>query len=206
MIDGNAMTTIAAIYAVGVVIPGPNFVAVAHSAMRAGRGHALAMVAGIVMVNVGWAACALLGVATVFAVFPGVALAVKIAGALYLMWFGWRIAIARDRSTGLPERPRSRLGAFRSGVAVNLLNPKSVAYFAAAFASSAPAAANGATLLGMLSTVAAIGLCWYGTVALVLSTPRIAAAFRRARRTFDLLCGGAMMALGLRQLYTLRPA
>ena len=66
-------------YIAGVVIPGPTFVAVAHKAASATRVEALAVVAGIVLVNLFCARCAIPGVGIVFAAFPWLALAVHVA-------------------------------------------------------------------------------------------------------------------------------
>ena len=41
---------------------------------------------------------------------------------------------------------------------------------------------------------------WYGMVTLVLSQPRIASAYRRAKKSIDRLCGGLILLLGVRQL------
>ncbi|MET0505288.1 MAG: LysE family transporter, partial [Luteibacter sp.] len=70
MIDWAAIATVFSVYAVGVVIPGPNFVAVAHKAASTSHREALAMVGGVVVVNLFWASCAILGIGIVFATFP----------------------------------------------------------------------------------------------------------------------------------------
>ncbi|MBD9609153.1 LysE family translocator, partial [Pseudomonas sp. PDM08] len=44
MIDGSAVLTVFLVYLAGVVIPGPNFVAVVHKAVAATRSEALALV------------------------------------------------------------------------------------------------------------------------------------------------------------------
>lgn len=51
MIDFSAVAAVFSVYIVGVVIPGPNFVAVAHKSVSATRPDAFALVAGIVVVN-----------------------------------------------------------------------------------------------------------------------------------------------------------
>ncbi|GJH16093.1 hypothetical protein CBA19CS22_06145 [Caballeronia novacaledonica] len=81
MIDLSAVATVFSVYAVGVVIPGPNFVAVVHRAVSGGRSDTLALVAGIVTINLFWATCAILGIGMVFAVFPWLAVGVRLAGA-----------------------------------------------------------------------------------------------------------------------------
>ena len=51
MIDWTAITTVLSVYVVGVVLPGPNFVAVAHKAASTTTREALPLVAGVVVVN-----------------------------------------------------------------------------------------------------------------------------------------------------------
>ncbi|MGV8918026.1 MAG: hypothetical protein ACOH2R_09565 [Pseudomonas sp.] len=45
-----------------------------------------------------------------------------------------------------------------------------------------------------------ISATWYGMVSVVLSQPRIALAYRRAKKTIDRLCGGLILLLGVLQL------
>lgn len=72
----------------------PNFVAIIHKAVAGTRSDALARVAGIVTVNLFWATCAILDIGTVFAIFPGLAVGVRLVGATYLIWFGLRLVVS----------------------------------------------------------------------------------------------------------------
>ncbi|KVD17331.1 LysE family translocator [Burkholderia ubonensis] len=203
MIDSSAVAAVFSVYVAGVVIPGPNFVAVAHRAASGARAESLALVAGIVMVNLFWASCAILGIGFVFAVFPWLAALVRVAGAAYLVWFGLRLIAA----SGAPGQPRAGVAAgsaglrpaFLHGVATNLANPKSIAFYAAVFSSAAPAHVSPATFFAMLATVGVTAACWYGFVALVLSHDAIASMYRRAKRRVDRVCGALIVALGIRQ-------
>ncbi len=202
-IDTHAVLAVLSVYVAGVVIPGPNFVAVAHKAASATRREALAMVGGIVLVNLFWASCAILGIGIVFAAFPWLAFAVKLAGAAYLIWFGGRL-IAQARAGRAPVASASGPGdarrAFAQGFATNLGNPKSMAFYAAVFASAAPAHVSGPTFAAMLGVVGAVATGWYGFVALALSHAGIASAYRRGKAWADRLCGALIVALGVRQL------
>lgn len=203
MVDGSAVLGVFSVYIAGVVIPGPNFVAVAHKAASASRVEALAVVAGIVLVNLFWASCAILGVGIVFAAFPWLALAVKVAGAGYLIWFGGRLIV--NASAGKPVQSlHTSIGGFRQafaqGFATNIANPKSMAFFAAVFSSAAPAHVSIGTFAAMLGMVCVVASSWYGFVALTLSHASIAMAYRRSKAWIDRACGGLIVALGVRQL------
>lgn len=202
MIDLHAIATVLSVYVVGVVIPGPNFVAVAHKAASTTTREALAMVAGIVVVNLFWASCAILGIGIVFATFPWIALAVKVTGAVYLVWFGGRLIVkAGSASSAAPAVAGvSFAQAFRAGVATNIANPKAMAFFAAVFAAAAPKHVSAPTFLAMLATVGIIASTWYGFVAVVFATPRVAARYRRSKAWIDRACGAVIVSLGIRQL------
>lgn len=203
MLDTAAMLTVFWVYLAGVVIPGPNFVAVVHKAVAATRTEALALVAGIVTVNLFWSACAITGLGLVFAAFPWAALVVKIMGAAYLMWFGLRLIVNAGKQPAL--RPcEGSVGSIRKsffqGIVTNIGNPKSVAFYAAVFSAAAPAHPSLSTFFSMLAVVVSVSLTWYGLVALALSQPRISSAYQKARKVIDRLCGGLILGLGVRQL------
>lgn len=203
MVDGTAVLGVFSVYIAGVVSPGPNFVAVAHKAASASRFEALAVVAGIVLVNLFWASCAILGVGIVFAAFPWLALVVKVAGAAYLIWFGGRLIVnasARQPASVVNAPAGDLRQAFAQGFATNIANPKSMAFFAAVFSSAAPAHVSMGTFAAMLGMVCVVASGWYGFVALTLSHARMAAAYRRGKAWADRFCGGLIVALGVRQL------
>ncbi|MFL9962548.1 LysE family transporter [Paraburkholderia sediminicola] len=170
MVDGSAVPGVFAVYIAGVVIPGPNFVAVAHKAASATRFEALA---------------------------------VKVAGAAYLIWFGGRLIVnaSAAQPASIVNAPAGGLRqAFVQGFATNIANPKSMAFFAAVFSSAAPAHVSIGTSAAMLGMVCVVASGWYGFVARTLSHARIAAAYRRGKAWADRVCGGLMVALGVRQL------
>jgi threonine/homoserine/homoserine lactone efflux protein len=204
MVNSSAIATVFSVYAAAVVIPGPNFVAITQKAVSGRRSDALALVAGIVTVNLFWATCAILGIGMVFAIFPWLAVGIRLAGAAYLIWFGLRlIASARATPSGARHPTKAPLfrAAFLQGIATNIANPKSVAFYAAVFSSVVPTHVSMPTFFAMLAIVGATATCWYGAVALVLSHAAIATAYRRAKAWIDLTCGGLMIALGIRQAF-----
>jgi threonine efflux protein len=203
VVDWSAVLAVLSVYVAGVVIPGPNFVAVAHKAVSSSRHDALAMVAGVVSVSLFWATCTILGVGIVFSAFPWLAFGVKIAGAAYLIWFGLRLILKAGpaRTSALaPDMSRGLRHAYLQGFATNIANPKSMAFFAAVFASAMPAHVSWGTFCAMLAVVGMIGCSWYGFVALALSHAGIAAVYRRGKRSIDRVCGGLIVGLGVRQL------
>lgn len=204
MLEWNSVLVVFYIYIVGVIIPGPNFVAVTHAAISSSRKHALALVAGIVVVNLFWAASALLGLGTVFKLFPWVSFSAKFLGAVYLIWFGGQlIKSAKIKQDNLESQSiyNSAFSSFRSGIIVNITNAKSIAFYAAVFSAASPSSGNALTLIGMLGVVLVVATIWYGSVALLLSSPAISILFNKFKAKFNYLCGSTIVVLGLKQAF-----
>jgi LysE type translocator. len=85
-------------------------------------------------------------------------------------------------------------------VVTNIGNPKSMAFYAAVFSAAAPAHVSPGTFASMLAVVVVVSMAWYGMVAIALSQPRIAGAYRGKKKAIDRLCGGLILSLGIRQL------
>lgn len=202
MLDATAVFSAAVVCLAGVMSPGPNFVAVTHRAISSSRVEAIAMVFGIAMVNTLWAAMTLFGLNLLVTSLPWLFWSIKLMGAAYLVWFGIQLL----KRSGQPLQSReasSSVSSFRSalrdGVATNLANPKSMAFYASVFSGAVPADASMNTLLAMVVMVGVLAVFWYGNVALVLSADRIANWYRQGKKIIERTCGLFLILLGGRQ-------
>jgi threonine/homoserine/homoserine lactone efflux protein len=114
------------------VIPGPGVLYIVTRSLLQGRRCGLASVAGVAFGNFGNAIGASLGLAALLALSSTAFLAVKYAGALYLVYLGIRTLCSR-RLDIAPEPSHTTLSwrTFRDGFVVALLNPKTSLFFAA---------------------------------------------------------------------------
>lgn len=116
-----------------LVIPGPTILLVVSYALGHGRRSALASVAGVGLGDLTAMTISMAGMGAILATSATLFTAVKIAGALYLVWLGiklWRspvsdAAIPADRQAVAPGRM-----AFHA-FAVTALNPKGIVFFVA---------------------------------------------------------------------------
>ena len=142
---------------------------------------------------------AALGLAAVVAASAAAFTAIKLAGALYLIYLGLRALLATQRP---PESTASagtldRSAAFRQGLVSNLLNPK-VAVF---FTSLLPQFTTGPSfaallLLGLIFCV--MTLAWLTAYAFAVAKAGDFLRRSRVRRALDGLTGAVLIALGLR--------
>jgi threonine/homoserine/homoserine lactone efflux protein len=184
--------------------PGPAVVYIVARTLAQGRASGLASAVGVALGNFGNALGATFGLALLFAVSSAAFTAVKLAGAVYLVWMGlamWREAGRYAATTqALPSVPRRRTAqVFRDGFAVALLNPKTALFFAAFLPQfiSAPAHATAQSVALGAVFVAIAASTDIGYVLLAASVaPRLRGA-AGARRVGQRVAGSAFIGLGL---------
>lgn len=182
--------------------PGPNMLHVMTRAMRFGVGRSIFAMAGClsgVLILFGLSAA---GMGALLSAMPELFIAVKIAGAAYLIYLGikaWRSA--SDAPMTLDEAPvlpaMSPAALFRSGLMVGISNPKALIFAAAFFPQFVnPALPKAPQLAILVATFAAVDGVFYFIYA--LGGRSIAGRLRRAswRRALDRITGGLFVGFG----------
>ena len=121
-----------------VLVPGPNSLYVMTIASRYGIAAGYRGAAGIFVGDLILMTLAATGVASVFQANPALFLALKYAGAAYLVFLGLsllRSAFARRPSTeAAPELPESgTVKPFRVALLISLMNPKAILFYVSFF-------------------------------------------------------------------------
>lgn len=183
------------------VLPGPDLAVVTRRALVAGPADALRTVGGIATGLLVWGALTAAGLAAVLAASPTAYLAVKLAGAGYLVFLGarslWqhRRAAPADPATAGPAAVGS---PWRTGLVSNVLNPKIAAFDTGLLPTLAPPgmpAAWAMTLLVLLH--ATLTLAWLGGYVLLLSKAGPVLHEPRIRRALGRTTGVALIGFGL---------
>ncbi|WP_372612964.1 LysE family translocator [Aquicoccus sp.] len=180
--------------------PGPAMLLAIRATLIGGRAHGIATGLGLGTMAAAWTGLALLGLGTLFALFPWAYVAMKIAGALYLMWiaFGmWRDA--RMPLTAAPG-PLPRHRAFLTGISVNLANPKSVIFAASVLIVIFPTGLGAAEKALIVANHLIIEWTAYTLLVLALSTRPARDGYLRLKPLLDRIAAAVLGALGLRLL------
>ena len=170
--------------AVLALTPGPDMTLFVSRALTQGRAAGFAAMTGAycgILVHTGLAA---FGLSALLAASPKAFLAVKVAGALYLVWLA--VQALRHGSALTLERldkPRQALlQTWLTGIGINLLNPKIVLFFVTflpQFVSAGdPDAAGKLAFLGLYFMVVSLPI----TSAMVFTADKFSALLRRSRR------------------------
>lgn len=191
------LAPLAGVWALAVILPGPNFLVITYAATLRGRRAAVLTALGSLTGTAVWLATGLLGLKALFAVLPFAGTALRIAGAAYLVWAG----IQMVRRAGAPaEVPRrvSALAAYRAGLATTLSNPKSAAVAASLLAVALPPGARPLLTAEAFITLFAISCCWYLPLALFASTTWMARTLLPVRHAMARLAGAVFILFGIR--------
>jgi threonine/homoserine/homoserine lactone efflux protein len=214
MLDPTQLALYVAAAFVLAVTPGPGIFYVAARALAGGRAEGVASSVGTGLGGMVHVVAGSVGVSAIVLASAELFTALKLLGAAYLVWLGVRTlqAARRDASAALDgtvaAAPAGARRAFREGVLVEALNPKTAAFFLAFIPQFvAPAAGNVALQFVALGLVSVL-LNTLADVAVALAASRVRAGVatrpslvRRLREA----SGVAMIALGLGLTLAKRP-
>ena len=179
------------ISAVVICTPGPDTALIVRNTLLGGRVNGVRTAGGIVTGIAVWTVAASAGIAAVIAASHPLFLALRVAGAAYLVWLGVQ-TLRGHRNETVASRSG---GGYRQGLLSNLGNPK-IAVF---FTSLLPQFGTGFRELIALGLVfCAMGAAWLTTYAIVVARAHGLMLRTRVRRAIDAVSGVALVGFGIR--------
>jgi threonine/homoserine/homoserine lactone efflux protein len=196
------------------ITPGPGIFYVAARTLAGGRREGIASSFGTGLGGMVHVLAGSLGVSAVVLASAELFTALKLVGAAYLVWLGVRTvrAARRDAFTNMAggaSPPAGPSRAFREGVVVEALNPKTAAFFLAFIPQFVDPAAGSVALQFMTLGFVSVALNTLAdiVVAFAASGIREGAAARPALiRRLREASGAAMVALGIGLAVAKRPS
>jgi RhtB (resistance to homoserine/threonine) family protein len=199
------LVSIAGVYVMVLVSPGPNFLVVTQSAISESRRHALYTGFGIACGSALLATLAATGMGLLLAQFAWLHRATQLLGGAYLIYVG--VKIWRSAKQPLPEKlaleqRRSYGAAFRYGAMTNLTNPKAMVFFTTIFATLVGPGLPVWVKFASVAEIFALSSLWHFTLATAFSHGRIQAVYRNAKTGISRVTGGLLSGLGVQMLLT----
>lgn len=185
-----------AVLLAALAAPGAALLYFIKTIVASGRAAGMATGLGLGTAAALWTLAALLGLEAVFAVFPWAYTALKIGGALYLIWIAiqtWRHA--RDPLSDAPT-PNGR--AVLSGILLNLGNPKSMLFAAAVIVVVFPQGLAPTDIAIIVLNHWLLEIAVYGTFAVLLSSAPARRGYISLKPLLDRIAATLLGALGLR--------
>ena len=197
-----------------VITPGSTTAVVVRNTLVGGPDAGIAAAAGAAVGNATHATAAGLGLALVFARWPGAMTLLRIAGALFLAWLGvlslyrvarfedggLRVLSSRTREEAQPSAAHPRAIGFRQGLAVNLLNPAIATFYLVVVPSFLPTGATKWHFAGLATIHVTMAFVCHSLWAMGLDRLRRLFHPPLARRLLEAATGVALLGLALRVL------
>ncbi|WP_030813588.1 LysE family translocator [Streptomyces sp. NRRL S-337] len=205
MVSADRLLAFAVMSLLVIVIPGPSVLFVIGRALAHGRRTALATVLGNVLGSYLLVAAVAFGLGALVERSAAVFLAVKLAGAAYLVLLGVQAFRHRKdmKLTAVrPAGPRARgdLRTVADGVLVGCTNPKGIVFFAAVLPQFVDHAAGGLPAQMLVLGLVPIGIGLITDTVWGLTASAARSWFARSERRLSLIGGAggfAMIGLGV---------
>ncbi|MEQ8291170.1 MAG: LysE family translocator [Roseovarius sp.] len=204
--DFSPYLTFLIVSAVQTATPGPSTLFIVNNAVAHGWRRALGALSGDLLAIAMLATLSVLGLSTLLEAHPSAFLALRLAGALYILWLGWTfLRPARvPAGSSASKAPHSQSGTalWLHSFGVGISNPKAVLFFAALFPQFIPAGSGPAVLALLVSTFVAVKFVILGGYA--IGARHVVRLLRRpehARRR-QMLTGFIFVAFGLLMIWS----
>jgi threonine/homoserine/homoserine lactone efflux protein len=125
----SSLILFAAVYFAAVATPGPGVAALIARVLGQGLKGVAPFIAGYFVADMIWLTLAATGLAVVAKSFAGVFVAIKFAGAAYLLYLAWRMATAPAVVGAQPSAASRGWRAFLGSLSLTLGNPKVMVFF-----------------------------------------------------------------------------
>lgn len=184
--------------------PGQDTALTIRNTLAGGRRAGIVTAAGVSIGQAIWTLAASAGLVVILVASEPVFVAIKLAGAAYLVYLGARSllrAARREAGHDLAGRGASDLApaaALRQGLLSDMSNAKMVAFFTSLLPQFAPPHPTFLVLLVLGLNFSLLTLAWLTGYALAVA--RVGDLLRRSsvRRTLDAVLGATLVGLGLR--------
>ena len=201
----SGLLIFAAAYVMATASPGPGVAAVVARVLARGTHGMPGLIAGFVIGDLIWFSIAATGLAVLAQTFAALFVAIKYAGAAYLLFLAWKLwtSPANTVELGNDAPPEGRGRLFAAGLALTLSNPKVIVFFLALLPTvvrlDTLSLAGFAEIAAMIVVILSAVLASYAAAAArarrLFTSPR---AVRRLNRGTGVVMAGAAAAVATR--------
>lgn len=182
-----------------IISPGPDFAVVVRNSLTYGRMSGIYASGGIALANLCYVAINLLGIGMIIAKSAVLFSGMKILGAAYLMYLGYKGILAKPAlpRVNLQKVEGSRRG-FYSGFLTSILNPKACLFYLSFFSVLISPNTPKPTQIFYGVWVCVLALLWFMLVAVFFTSPIIGKKIESLKHWLERCTGGVLILLGLK--------
>ncbi len=194
--DAQSLIAFNLVLLAALASPGAAMLYVIKTTVTSGRLAGILTGFGLGTAAACWTLAAFLGLESLFTLFPWAYTALKIGGALYLIWIAiqtWRHA--HDTPS---DAPVLKARSFAAGLLVNFGNPKSMLFAAAVILVVFPAPLHPAEIGIVVANHLVLEWLFYSLFATLLSMPAARRGYLRLKPVFDRIAATLLGGFGLK--------
>ena len=194
--------TIALLTLFAAMTPGADFAIVTRNAALRSRAAGIWTAVGIALGLLVHVAYCVVGVGLVLSRSVALFTLIKFAGALYLIYIGWKGLSKRDPSGATPGAQvaptvLSTAGAVRMGFFTNALNPKATLFVLSVFTQVVHRSTPMIEGAGYGLMMAGVAVSWFSFVAIFFSNPVFKRRFQRHELLIERTMGALILFFGV---------
>ena len=178
-----------------IVTPGQDTALTIRNSLLGGRRAGVLTAAGVAAGQAVWALATSVGIAALIVAFEPAFVALKLAGAAFLVYLGAHALLRAVRGESAEARAGGRQAPFRQGVISNLGNPKMAVFFTSLLPQFGD---SFAALLALGLVFCSMTFVWLTAYAFAVAKAGDFLRRPAIRRAFDAVLGAVLVALGIR--------
>ncbi|ATW49085.1 LysE family translocator [Streptomyces xantholiticus] len=194
------MIAVAVITVLAVISPGADFAMTVRNSYLYGRTAGLLSALGISLGVLVHVAYTMLGVGLLVSRTPTLFTVMKIVGAVYLVYIGYKTFVARTQTDDVEigeAKGLSGAGALRTGFLTNALNPKTMLFVLSTYTQVVSADTPVVQQVGYGLFMSVAHLVWFSLAALLFSQQALRARLLSRQAVLNKVIGAVLVGLGV---------
>lgn len=200
------LLSVATIWLIAVITPGPNFFITVRTAVAQSRRAALFVALGTSTGTILWGLSGYFGIALLFKTAPWVYLSLKLLGGAYLIYLGVKLMLSKtnaetNHKEAVPTHTNF-IQSYKLGLLTNLANPKTAAFVSSLFAATMPSHAPFSLGIMSVALMCSISIFWYTCVAYIFSLDQFKRLYLRGRIWIERFAGVVFIGFGVKLVHS----
>lgn len=205
------LATVVVAHFLALISPGPDFLMIVRSSLRAGKVNAIGVAGGIALANGLYIALSIVGIGAALAASLVVMVALKVVGGLFLIYVAVQALLApRSTYTVLIEASQSQEAGqfhpfwreFSAGFISGIANPKNIIFYLSLFSVVLTKEVGIGIKIALGVWMTGLVFVWDTMIVLVLARDRVKRSFSKFAFYIDKISGALLGLVGTKLLHS----
>ncbi|KMJ45716.1 LysE family translocator [Xenorhabdus khoisanae] len=192
------LITVAIITILAVISPGADFAMITRNSYLYGRQAGILAAFGIAVGILVHVTYTILGIGILIAHSPNILLVIKVVGAIYLIYIGYKTLTSKTKvDIDINSTKKASIASFRTGFLTNVLNPKTTLFVVSTFTQIVSPSTDISLQMGYGFFISLMHLFWFVGVAIFFSHQKLRTAMLEKQTMLNRIIGVILIGLGI---------